>query len=233
MNIKKLIGKFTVWLASFLYRGIKYKSDSNLEGVKVNLGCGLKCLAGWVNIDANPIAILGSRKFTFINKILYKLSGSHTYFTFNEFNEIIQKATLDFYDLRRGVPFGDKEIDIVYSSHFLEHLNKDDGNKFLKECFRVLKEGGLMRIVVPDLEFAFEMYKKGDIENMLKSFFFIPNYYNFSVHKYGYNFQLLKDTLKDIGFKDIKKMDYKKGDCPDIDFLDVGTIESLYVECWK
>ena len=41
---------------------------------------------------------------------------------------------------------------LVYHSHLLEHFSKCDARKLLKECFRVLKTGGVIRIAVPDLE---------------------------------------------------------------------------------
>ena len=40
----------------------------------------------------------------------------------------------------------------MYHSHVLEHFSKEDGVKLMQECFRVLKPGGIIRIVVPDLE---------------------------------------------------------------------------------
>ena len=56
------------------------------------------------------------------------------------------------HDLRTGLPFENDSCDAVYHSHVLEHLTKDDGKKLLAECFRVLKPGGVARVVVPDLE---------------------------------------------------------------------------------
>lgn len=55
-------------------------------------------------------------------------------------------------DLRKGVPFPDNEFDVVYHSHVLEHLTPQEGRAFLEECERVLKPGGTLRVVVPDLE---------------------------------------------------------------------------------
>lgn len=55
-------------------------------------------------------------------------------------------------NLTKGIPLKSGEIDFVYHSHVLEHFSKFEGEKFLKECYRVLKEGGIIRIVVPDLE---------------------------------------------------------------------------------
>lgn len=62
------------------------------------------------------------------------------------------------WNLERGIPFPADSFDVVYHSHFLEHLAKDAGMKFLAECFRVLKPGGVLRVVVPDLERLIRSY---------------------------------------------------------------------------
>jgi SAM-dependent methyltransferase len=56
------------------------------------------------------------------------------------------------HDLRRGVPFPDETFEVVYHSHVLEHFPRTAARAFLRECRRVLKTGGVLRIVVPDLE---------------------------------------------------------------------------------
>ena len=55
-------------------------------------------------------------------------------------------------DITKGLPFQDNTVDACYSSHVLEHLPPDAGKNFLAEQFRVLKLGGIIRVVVPDLE---------------------------------------------------------------------------------
>ncbi len=64
------------------------------------------------------------------------------------------------HNLLNGIPFPDSTFDFVYHSHVLEHFSKSDGRKFLKECFRVLKPGGVLRVVIPDLEVIAKLYLK-------------------------------------------------------------------------
>jgi len=61
-------------------------------------------------------------------------------------------------DLGGRLPFSDREFDAVYHSHLLEHLPKRKVPFFLRECFRVLKPGGILRVVVPDLEKICRLY---------------------------------------------------------------------------
>lgn len=56
------------------------------------------------------------------------------------------------HDLSRGVPLRDDSCDVVYHSHLLEHLRRSDALFLLRECYRVLKPGGILRVAVPDLE---------------------------------------------------------------------------------
>lgn len=56
------------------------------------------------------------------------------------------------YNLTQGIPFPDASFDVVYHSHLLEHLPKSAAEPFLKECYRVLRPKGILRVVVPDLE---------------------------------------------------------------------------------
>jgi len=51
-----------------------------------------------------------------------------------------------------GIPAASQSVDVVYHSHLLEHLQQEEGEDLIQECFRVLKPGGILRIVVPDLE---------------------------------------------------------------------------------
>lgn len=71
------------------------------------------------------------------------------------------------HNLMNGIPVENESFDLAYHSHVLEHFTKDDGNKFLQECYRVLKPGGIIRIAVPDLERIAREYLK-NLEQALK-----------------------------------------------------------------
>ncbi len=63
-------------------------------------------------------------------------------------------------NLLNGIPFPDESFDVVYHSQVLEHIPKEKACNFIKECFRVLKPEGIIRVVVPDLENIVNEYKK-------------------------------------------------------------------------
>ena len=62
------------------------------------------------------------------------------------------------HDLTKGVPFANNTFKLVYHSHLLEHFPKTQAESFIRECYRVLKPQGVLRIVVPDLEQIARIY---------------------------------------------------------------------------
>lgn len=55
-------------------------------------------------------------------------------------------------DINKGLPFPSGTAAVCYSSHLLEHLDKNSARQLLGECMRVLNKSGVVRIAVPDLE---------------------------------------------------------------------------------
>jgi predicted SAM-dependent methyltransferase len=51
-----------------------------------------------------------------------------------------------------GFPFEDNSFQVAYSSHVLEHFTLEQGEFLIKEAYRILKNKGILRIVVPDFE---------------------------------------------------------------------------------
>jgi predicted SAM-dependent methyltransferase len=62
------------------------------------------------------------------------------------------------HDLRKPLPFRGNTWDCIYASHVLEHFSRREARLFLNECRRVLRPGGVLRIVVPDLEMIARLY---------------------------------------------------------------------------
>ncbi len=66
--------------------------------------------------------------------------------------------TVTAHDLSTGIPLQDGSVSAVFHSHVLEHIRRPDAVHFLKECVRVLEPGGLIRVVVPDIEALCRLY---------------------------------------------------------------------------
>lgn len=62
-------------------------------------------------------------------------------------------------DLRERLPFSINSCLIIYSEHFLEHLDyPDQAIFFMKESYRILKPGGVFSVGVPDTEWVILAY---------------------------------------------------------------------------
>ena len=64
-------------------------------------------------------------------------------------------------DVRNGLPFPPNSVDSIYSAHMFEHFYSDELTHLLQECVRVLKPGGGIRLIVPNLESAIRAYSEG------------------------------------------------------------------------
>lgn len=73
------------------------------------------------------------------------------------------------FDLREGVPALTHEVDFIFTEHFIEHLTLQEGQWFLKECYRVLKSGGVLRISTPDLWTLVHDYEQKKIDRWADS----------------------------------------------------------------
>ncbi len=72
--------------------------------------------------------------------------------------DLIEAPGVVKHDLRQGIPYDDKTYDLVYHSTMLSHLRPADALTLTRDCYRVLKPGGILRIVTEDLEQMCRLY---------------------------------------------------------------------------
>lgn len=200
--------------------------------VKVNIGCGLTVAPGWINVDASINAFAAGFPGLFL-KTLYKLSPIKNYYKEKEFVDILKNNKYIHHNVIYGIPLTDDSSDYIYSSHFLEHIFKSEAEKLIEDAYRVLKAGGVLRISIPNLENAINLYNDGKKEESLKYFFEHSPSSSFSYHRYMYDYDLLEKLLKEKGFSSVSRCECKKGMTPDIELLDNRAEQSLFVEAKK
>jgi len=127
-------------VGSSLKNGSKYHSS-----VIINLGCGTKTSSHCVNIDRS--LYLRIKKSRIASLLALRVLKGQRLERFQALDD-----TIVVHDLRRAIPFDDVSVDAVYHSHLLEHIDRSMVPRLLAEIYRVLKPGGVHRIVVPDLE---------------------------------------------------------------------------------
>jgi predicted SAM-dependent methyltransferase len=189
--------------------------------VRLNMGCGAVRPEGWVNIDSSLNAHL--QKIPLLRSITRKLFGTVQYDNHNVVYMNLNK---------RWSAYKDNSVDVVYASHFFEHLSLSSADLFLKESFRCLKPGGVIRLVVPDIyklaknyieeyesgvdnpaEFfmwAFNMHREGQYGSSIN--FFKKQVYEQQgyphQHKYMYDEKSLGKKMAEAGFTDILSLEY-------------------------
>lgn len=119
----------------------------------LNLGCGTRTSDACVNIDWSPILRLRASR---VGRAVGPWLVGHDRRA--KFRSVSERTLV--HDLRKGIPFADGTVDVAYSSHVLEHVDRDAVGGFLAEIRRALAPGGVVRIVVPDFAVATARYRE-------------------------------------------------------------------------
>ena len=140
-----------------------------------------------------------------------------------------------YWDLRRGIPFGDGRVEAVYSSHLLEHMPFAEGQALLAEAYRVLAPGGTISICVPNAALYLRAYAN---DQQLPSEYFtwspalngttridMVNYvaYMGGAHAYMFDTENLIRRLELVGFTQVRERQFD----PAVD-LQEREFESIY-----
>lgn len=206
---------------------------AEFNSVRLNLGSGLAVTKGWINIDGSLNSLVASLP-NMLHILMYRLTGARAYYSEVEYCRLLREHVFVHHDLAAGIPLKDSVADYIFSSHFFEHLYQKDAAYLLRDCYRVLKEGALLRISIPDLEYAIGLYVAGNKEKMLKNYFFVEHGDSvYSRHKYMYDFEMISGLLRQIGFHEITRCKFQEGNLPDISVLDNRPEDSLFVEARK
>lgn len=105
------------------------------QSVLVNIGCGTDAPEGWQNIDNSPTIWLSRLPLA---RHLFRTPA--------------WPRNVRYHDVRRNLPFADASVDCIYSSHAFQAFTRSESLAVSRECLRVLKPGGILRLAVPDLE---------------------------------------------------------------------------------
>lgn len=113
----------------------------------LNLGCGVKTSDRPEVTNVDWSVYLRLKRIEPAGRVIARLLGGERWARFRSLPENVL-----VHDLSKGIPFPDSSVDAVYHSHLLEHFDRPVARQFMDEVRRVLRPGGVQRIVVPDLE---------------------------------------------------------------------------------
>lgn len=146
-------------------------------------------------------------------------------------------------DVREPLPFLDNSCAIIYSEHFLEHLDyPEHTDSFLNECYRVLENDGIFSVGVPDTEWPLAEYSGIRSEGYfdISKQRWHPKWcqtelehinYHFrqgDEHRFAYDFKTLARALSNAGFQEIQRREFD----PELDNED-RKLGTLYVTAIK
>jgi len=210
-----------------------------MSEIKVNLGAGPSGINGWLNLDWGILPILA--KAGWPRTLLIKLG-------ILEENYNVVWPEFRLYDIRRKLPFGDKSVDFIYCSHVLEHFEKYQVLNILKECQRILKNDGVLRVVVPDIKKIIKIYGEDNDADKFAELIWGYNKsrleksridrlkeYFIRGHQWSYDTDSMKKIMLAAGFKMTKVESFCQGKTPDLKKLELEgqKKESLYLEASK
>ncbi len=201
----------------------------------IQYGCGLDNPDGWGNYDASPT--LRIQKLPVVGAFAKKRAGF--------------PGDVKYGDIVKGLPLGNDSVDVVYCSHVLEHLSLSAFEDALKNTYKILKPGGVFRLVLPDFRVLVDEYINNESELAAVSFMcntgmasetrnrgfkgFLVEWLGNSRHLWLWDYPSLRKYLKDTGFTEIRRAYF--GDSSDSIFNSVENHErwtnALGIECVK
>ena len=209
--------------------------------LKINIGCGDTPTKGWRNYDNSWSVRLAKKKV--LTYILWKsgfLSEAQ-----DKFISFAKNANILWADGIKRIPENDSSVDVIYSCHMVEHLEKLDVASFFKEARRILKSGGIIRLAVPNIKYQVDNYlKDGDADKFIESTHLTRKKPKTIIakikyliigdrnHQWMYDGKSLCNLLSSAGFEEPRILETGLTTIPDPGMLDLKerSPESVFVE---
>jgi predicted SAM-dependent methyltransferase len=134
-----------------------------------------------------------------------------------------------YLDATKRFPFDSATFDYILCEHMIEHVAWREGLDVLRECHRVLKPGGTVRVATPDLEVLVSLHGRSQNETQARFIEWVTDRYlpqvgaykaafviNNSFHNWGhqllYDGDLMEFAMRQSGFTNIKRCVFGESD---------------------
>lgn len=104
--------------------------------------------------------------------------------------------------------FEDESVDLIYASHMLEHVKRNEVHSVLSNWWTKLKEGGVLRLSVPDFDAIVRRYIYTKDLNELQCMIFGSQKHTYDFHYVGFTEETLTDSLEEAGFDEVRRWDW-------------------------
>jgi SAM-dependent methyltransferase len=119
--------------------------------------------------------------------------------------DIREEVNPDFRCDIKDTPFADGQFEVVFSSHVLEHNSRSEVDVALKEWTRILADGGELRLVVPNLEWAAKNVLDGKLDFNTLNVLYGQQDYKENFHKMGFTPKSLRKLLENHGLEVVEE----------------------------
>lgn len=192
--------------------------------VRLNIGCGQSPTDGWFNYDNSPAVWLArSRPLTALLRRVGLIDAPTVGFA-----EFCRCHDIRYANAAVRIPHDTGSVDAIYSSHMIEHLDRNEVQAFLVECRRILKPGGILRLGVPDLRHVVQIYLElDDADGFVRHLLFdldkprgLRQRLNRLItggrgHHWMYDRRSLAELVERAGFVDVQAVDESTTRIPD------------------
>jgi SAM-dependent methyltransferase len=197
---------------------------------RLNLGAFDQVHDGWLNTDITPHLLVA--RVPGLPWVLHRAGviGAERY----RAHRAGVFSSMRYLDVSRPFRFPDASFECVFASHLLEHLHPDVAEHCLREVHRVLVPGGIVRLVVPDLDRMVADYDPADPDRFLWGIYQGRGRRAKRAvrHWWHYNSRSLEALLRHVGFGEVARCEYRRGRCPDVERID-NRPGSLFMEAVK
>lgn len=147
------------------------------------------------------------------DKIGLNIGCGNRNFGDNWFNLDKEKYAHVSFDDSKHIPLLPNFVDVIYSSHMLEYIDRNEVRDYLKEWNRVLKPNGTLYLSVPDFRKLSELYLNENVPlyNLVGPLYGKMNADGENIyHKTVWDYQSLGEHLHNAGFRRIEKWDHSE-----------------------
>jgi SAM-dependent methyltransferase len=195
---------------------------------KLHLGCFDQPLEGWVNTGITPHIWIS--RVPFAAKLLCSVGIMPSKRLAQHKAGIFRQ--IKYLNVSKKFHQPSNSCASIFSCHMLEHLYPSVAVSCLKECLRVLRPEGVLRIAVPDLDRMIQEYDPSNPELFLQGAFQYGVGADRNSHRWHYNYTNLRSHLLNVGFSRVTRCEFRTGACPDVERID-SRPGSLFVEAFK
>ena len=107
--------------------------------------------------------------------------------------------------------FADNSVEEIYACHVLEHFTRLEMSRggVIKEWYRILRGGGVLRIAVPNFEAIVEEYLSSQNLELVMGLLYGGQNYEYNFHYQAYDFKRLSGLLRRAGFSEVELYDWR------------------------